>query len=53
MMTFVYLNTFFPTIYKEMLINKFNMQCVSVVGGGGGGGWWWVLLYSKQTNTSS
>ena len=35
MMTFVYLNTFFPTIYKEMLINKFNMQCVSVVGGGG------------------
>ena len=51
MMTFVYLNTFFPTIYKEMLIIKFNMQCVSVVGGGGG--WWWVLLYSKQTNTSS
>ena len=51
MMTFVYLNTFFPTIYKEMLINKFNMQCVSVVGEGGG--WWWVLLYSKQTNTSS
>ena len=50
MMTFVYLNTFFPTIYKEMLINKFNMQCVSVVGGGG---WWWLLLYSKQANTSS
>ena len=52
MMTFVYLNTFFPTIYKEMLINKFNMQC-ECCGGGGGGGWWWVLLYSKQTNTSS
>ena len=47
MMTFVYLNTFFPTIYKEMLINKFNMQCECCGGGGGGGGGGYCCILNR------